>query len=80
MMIIPWEQLSDTALHNIVQSFILREGTDYGVRELTLAEKEARLLKQIKSGEVVIVWSELHQSLDLKEKREFLRQPKRNML
>lgn len=80
MMIIPWEQLSDTALHNIVQSFILREGTDYGVRELTLAEKEARLLKQIKSGEVVIVWSELHQSLDLKEKREFLRQPKQNML
>ncbi|MDA3978238.1 MULTISPECIES: YheU family protein [Gallibacterium] len=79
-MIIPWEQLSDTALHNIVQSFILREGTDYGVRELTLAEKEARLLKQIKSGEVVIVWSELHQSLDLKEKREFLRQPKQNML
>lgn len=75
-MIIPWQQLSETALHNIVQSFILREGTDYGVRELTLAEKEARLLKQIKSGEVVIVWSELHQTLDLKLKREFLTQHK----
>ena len=62
--------------HNIAQSFILREGTDYGVRELTLAEKEARLLKQIKSGEVVIVWSELHQTLDLKLKREFLTQHK----
>ncbi|MFC0322747.1 YheU family protein [Gallibacterium melopsittaci] len=79
-MIIPWEQLSETALRNIVQSFILREGTDYGVRELSLAEKETRLLKQIKSGKVVIVWSELHQSLDLKEKQEFLRQPEQNML
>lgn len=38
-MIIPWQQLSETTLHNIAQSFILREGTDYGVRELTLAEK-----------------------------------------
>ncbi|KGQ34222.1 hypothetical protein P375_01260 [Gallibacterium genomosp. 2] len=75
-MIIPWQQLSETALHNITQSFILREGTDYGARELTLAEKEARLLKQIKSGEVVIVWSELHQTLDLKLKREFLTQHK----
>lgn len=72
-MIIPWEQLSEPALRNIAQSFILREGTDYGVRELTLAEKEERLLKQIKSGEIVIVWSELHQSLDLKNKREFLK-------
>ncbi|MFU2127232.1 YheU family protein [Gallibacterium anatis] len=75
-MIIPWQQLSETALHNIAQSFILREGTDYGVRELTLAEKEAHLLKQIKLGEVVIVWSELHQTLDLKLKREFLTQHK----
>ncbi|MFC0308879.1 YheU family protein [Gallibacterium trehalosifermentans] len=79
-MIIPWEQLSETALRNIVQSFILREGTDYGVRELSLSEKEGRLLKQIKSGQVVIVWSELHQSLDLKEKQVFLRQAEKNML
>ncbi|OBW91856.1 YheU family protein [Gallibacterium salpingitidis] len=79
-MIIPWQELSETALRNIAQSFILREGTDYGVRELTLAEKEERLLKQIKSGKIVIVWSELHQSVDLKEKREFLRQSEQNML
>ncbi|OBX09823.1 hypothetical protein QV08_00840 [Gallibacterium salpingitidis] len=79
-MIIPWQELSETALRNIAQSFILREGTDYGVRELTLAEKEERLLQQIKSGKIVIVWSELHQSVDLKEKREFLRQSEQNML
>lgn len=75
-MIIPWQSLTKEALHNIMQSFILREGTDYGAQELSLAEKERRLLQQIQRGDVVIVWSELHQSVDLKLKQDFLRQIK----
>lgn len=70
-MIIPWQQLEPETLSNIIQSFILREGTDYGVHELSLAEKEQRLQQQIKSGEVLLVWSELHQSIDLKHKEFF---------
>ncbi|HDZ6757858.1 TPA: YheU family protein, partial [Mannheimia haemolytica] len=65
-MIIPWQELEESTLHNILDSFILREGTDYGERELSLAEKRERLLTQLKADKVVIVWSELHESLDIK--------------
>ncbi|HGO5855073.1 TPA: YheU family protein [Mannheimia haemolytica] len=71
-MIIPWQELEKSTLHNILDSFILREGTDYGERELSLAEKRERLLAQLKADKVVIVWSELHESLDIKDKKSFL--------
>ena len=71
-MIIPWQQLAPETLDNVLDSFILREGTDYGERELSLDEKRARLLAQLQSDKVVIVWSELNQSLDIKEKKSFL--------
>ncbi|MGX2975014.1 YheU family protein [Ursidibacter arcticus] len=71
-MIIPWQSLEETTLNNILDSFILREGTDYGVIELSLVEKRERLLAQLKADQVVIVWSELHESLDIKDKKSFL--------
>ncbi|MEG9487806.1 YheU family protein [Mannheimia indoligenes] len=71
-MIIPWQDLEESTLHNVLDSFILREGTDYGEIELSLEEKRARLLAQLKEDKVVIVWSELHESLDIKDKKSFL--------
>ncbi|WGE91285.1 YheU family protein [Actinobacillus genomosp. 1] len=71
-MIIPWQELEPATLNNVLDSFILREGTDYGEKELSLAEKRERLLAQLKADKVVIVWSELHQSLDIKDKKSFL--------
>lgn len=71
-MIIPWQALEPETLYNVLNSFILREGTDYGERELTLDEKRARLLAQLQADKVVIVWSELHESLDIKDKAHFL--------
>lgn len=64
-MIIPWQQLDSETLKNIMESFVLREGTDYGVEELSLAEKVADIERQLKSGEVVILWSELHETVTL---------------
>lgn len=71
-MIIPWQELEESTLYNVLDSFILREGTDYGIRELSLEEKRERLLAQLKADKVVIVWSELHESLDIKDKNSFL--------
>lgn len=70
-MIIPWQKLSEETLLNLIESFILREGTDYGEIELSLSQKKQQLLTQIKSGNAVIVWSELHESIDIKEKTQF---------
>lgn len=74
-MIIPWQELEENTLYNVLDSFILREGTDYGERELSLEEKRERLLAQLKADKVVIVWSELHESLDIKDKNSFLNYP-----
>ncbi|KMK50691.1 hypothetical protein RO21_10370 [[Actinobacillus] muris] len=71
-MIIPWQSLEETTLSNVLDSVILREGTDYGEQELTLAEKRARLMALLEADKAVIVWSELHQSLDIKDKKSFL--------
>ena len=71
-MIIPCPELEPATLNNVLDSFILREGTDYGEKELSLEEKRERLLAQLKADKVVIVWSELHQSLDIKDKKSFL--------
>ncbi|MBE2898745.1 YheU family protein [Pasteurellaceae bacterium TAE3-ERU1] len=70
-MIIPWQSLNHDTLENVLESIVLREGTDYGAHELTLAEKTARLRRALECGRAVLVWSELHQSLDIKEKSSF---------
>jgi uncharacterized protein YheU (UPF0270 family) len=43
-------------LRAVVESFVLREGTDYGERELSLDEKVARMIAQLKRGEASIVF------------------------
>jgi len=54
--LIPWQQLSDAALAGVIDDFILRDGTDYGNRELSLDEKRARLRAQLVRGEVAITF------------------------
>jgi len=65
-MIIPWQELDESTLVNIIESFVLREGTDYGDIEKSLAEKVQDVREQLIQGKVVIVWSELHETVDLK--------------
>ena len=70
-MIIPWQNLDPTTLDNIAESIVLREGTDYGTEEISLSRKKQQLLTKIRNGDAVIVWSELHESIDIKDKMEF---------
>ncbi|KUJ00775.1 YheU family protein [Vibrio sp. MEBiC08052] len=68
-MIIPWQTLEPDTLDNLIREFILREGTDYGEQEISLEEKVAQVKQQIQSGEAVIVYSELHESVDIQQNR-----------
>ncbi|MGL5799848.1 MAG: YheU family protein [Plesiomonas sp.] len=70
-MIIPWQQINPDTLNNLIEAFILREGTDYGAQECSLAEKTAQIQRQLESGIIVLVWSELHESLNIMLKRDF---------
>ena len=72
-MIIPWQELEEQTLINIIASIILRAGTDYGLHEQTFEQKKKALLNRIRQGSAVIVWSELHESIDIKDKTDFFR-------
>ena len=64
-MIIPYTELAPETLKSLVESFVLREGTDYGDAEVSLTRKTEQVIDQIKQGKVLIVYSELHETCDL---------------
>ncbi|QCR34795.1 YheU family protein [Nissabacter sp. SGAir0207] len=70
-MIIPWKELDSDTLSNLIEAFVLREGTDYGEHERTLEQKVEDVRRQLKSGEVVLVWSELHESVNIMPRNQF---------
>jgi uncharacterized protein len=55
-MIIPHTELDADLLRAVVESFVLREGTDYGEREFSLDVKVAQVIRQIERGEADIVF------------------------
>lgn len=69
-MIIPPEKLTVEAIRSIVESVIMREGTDYGERELSLSEKVDQLLPQVINAEVLISYDEETESVNLLPKEE----------
>ncbi len=65
-MIIPWQDIAPETLTNLIEQFILREGTDYGEVEISLSDKVAYVRRQLQASDAVIVFSELHESVDIK--------------
>jgi uncharacterized protein YheU (UPF0270 family) len=70
-MIIPPEKLEPQTLLNILEEYISREGTDYGEVELSLAEKVKKLLPQVNNGDVLIIYDEVLDSIDLREAKDY---------
>lgn len=70
-MIIPWQELATNTLNSLIESFVLREGTDYGEHERSLEQKVEDVRRQLKNGEVVLVWSELHESVNIMPRGQF---------
>ena len=67
-MLIPWKSLSKTALIGVVQEFVLREGTEYGVDDIPLDAKVEQVMVQLKAGEIGIFYdSELGTTIQLIE-------------
>jgi len=54
--IIPPDRLSAAALQGIIEKFILREGTDYGEKEIEISRKIDAVKRQIDSGRAFIIF------------------------
>ncbi|MBP6083585.1 MULTISPECIES: YheU family protein [Providencia] len=70
-MIIPWQDLATDTLESLIESYVLREGTDYGTNEKSLQDKVNDVKRQLVSGEIVLVWSELHESVNFMPNNQF---------
>ena len=63
-LLIPHEELSESALNGIIKAFVLQEGTDYGV-EFSFEDKIAAVKRQIIAGEVCVAFDEATESATL---------------
>jgi uncharacterized protein YheU (UPF0270 family) len=70
-MIIPLEQLSSETLTAIIEDFILREGTEYGTFDVSKQDKIKQVKQQLNQGLAVLVYSELHESVNILPKDQF---------
>lgn len=70
-MIIPISELESDTLRSIAESFVLREGTDYGEVEASFEDKVDEVIASLKSGEAVLVYSELHDSVNIRQKDDY---------
>lgn len=68
---IPFTSISEDALTAIIESFILREGTDYGVHEVAYSTKFEQVLKKIKSDEFIITFDPASESVTLLTKKDW---------
>ncbi len=71
-MIIPIDQLPKDVLDGVVEEFITREGTDYGEIEFTLAEKREQILRQLRNGDIVVVYDESTESVNILRKEDIV--------
>ncbi|MEP1448509.1 MAG: YheU family protein [Paraglaciecola sp.] len=69
-MIIPLADLNEETLLNIIEGFVLREGTEYGEADVSMQQKVQQVLKQLNSGEVLLVYSELHETVNIIPKQQ----------
>jgi uncharacterized protein YheU (UPF0270 family) len=69
-MIIPIADLSEETLLNIIEGFVLREGTEYGEADVSLEDKVQQVLAQLTSGDVLLVYSELHETVNIIPKQQ----------
>jgi len=65
---VPYNELSPKALTGLIESFVSREGTDYGDHEFSLEQKVAHVLKQLERGDVLIVFDPKEESFDIRRK------------
>ena len=62
---VPYDALSAEALRGLVEEFVTRDGTDYGVRERSLDEKMRDVIRQLERGEVKILFDPASRSANL---------------
>ena len=59
---IPHQRLAPETLNSLIEEFVSREGTDYGHRDFSLADKVRQVRRQLENGQAAIVYDAETQS------------------
>jgi uncharacterized protein YheU (UPF0270 family) len=73
---IPRERLNAEILTAIIEEFILREGTDYGAREVDFESKVSQVKRLLDVGDVVITYDPKTENCTLLTRQQFRREMK----
>jgi len=63
--VVPHSELSPDALKGVIESFVLREGTDYGERDVSFETKVLQVRRQLERREAEIVFDPNTESIDI---------------
>jgi uncharacterized protein len=63
--VVPYTDLSADALRGVIEAFVLREGTEYGALDVTLAVKVEQVLRQLVRGEAQILFEPVNETIDI---------------
>jgi uncharacterized protein len=66
---VPHSELAPSTLRAVVESFVLREGTDYGAQDVPFDRKVADVMRQLDRREAVIVYDPGTDSIDIVVRR-----------
>ena len=64
--VVPHGELDPDTLTRLIESFVLREGTEYGARDFSLAEKVAHVVGQLERGEGEIFFDPNSETVDIR--------------
>lgn len=69
-MIIPYQTLPADTLQALLEEFVTREGTEYGFEEVELQTKVQQLERQLKRGDIFIVFDPALETTSLVPKHD----------
>ncbi len=67
--VVPYTELSPEALSGVIESFVLREGTDYGERDVPFETKILQVRRQLERREAEIVFDPNTESVGIVVRR-----------
>jgi uncharacterized protein len=63
--LVPHTEIEPSILRKVIESFITREGTDYGEMEFSMSDKVAHIMQQLEKKEVWIVFDSESESITI---------------
>lgn len=67
---IPHDELEPATLRAVVESFVLREGTDYGEHEVSLSDKVDAVIRELAAGDAVLYFEPRTETVHIVARRD----------